>query len=240
MSQRKCEVIAALDVESGSRALELVEKLSGQIDYFKVGSRLFTSEGPPLIEAIRKNNGRVFLDLKFHDIPATVSGAVRAACRMGVDMITLHTTGGFEMMREAARTAAEVSRKGDSKRPLLVGVTILTSLEETDLEVISPVKYNIADIVSNLSGRAAEAGLDGIVCSVLEAADVRKKFGEDFVIVTPGIRPAGSGLNDQKRVATPTSAAEAGSNYLVIGRPIYQATRPEEAAARILAELEVI
>lgn len=240
MKPGRCEVIAALDVESGSRAMELVEELGGLIEYFKVGSRLFTSEGPSLIEAIRKKNGRVFLDLKFHDIPATVAGSVRVACRLGVNMMTLHTTGGFEMMREAARTAAEVSADLGIERPILVGVTILTSMEERDLEVISPVKYNIGDIVMRLSSRAEEAGLDGIVCSVLEAADIREKFPEDFVIVTPGIRPAGSGIDDQKRVATPTRAAEAGSNYLVIGRPLYQADRPAEAASGILEELEVL
>jgi orotidine-5'-phosphate decarboxylase len=234
MSSRESKVIAALDVESGSEALELVEELSGQIDFFKVGSRLFTAEGPPLIEAIGKKGGKVFLDLKFHDIPATVAGSVRAACRLGVNMMTLHTTGGFEMMREASRSAAEVSGDLGVERPLL------TSMEETDLEVISPVKYNISDIVNRLSARADQAGLDGIVCSVWEAGEIREKFRDDFVIVTPGIRPAGTGMDDQKRVATPTRAAEAGSDYLVIGRPIYKAPRPAEAAARILEELEVM
>ncbi|MBD3179329.1 MAG: orotidine-5'-phosphate decarboxylase [Candidatus Latescibacteria bacterium] len=240
MSGRECKVIAALDVQDGPRALELVDQLIGKIDFFKVGSRLFTAEGPPLVKAIREKGGRVFIDLKFHDIPATVAGAVKAACGLGVDMMTLHTTGGFEMMKEASRTAAEVSAELGRDRPVLVGVTILTSMEETDLEVISPVKYNIADIVHRLASRAEEAGLDGIVCSVWEAGDIREKFRDDFVIVTPGIRPAGTGMDDQKRVATPARAAEAGSDYLVIGRPIYQAPRPAEAAAGILEELEVL
>lgn len=238
MDRRDCEIISALDVESRAEALDLVKKLEGRIRFFKIGSRLFTSEGPALIEDIKKLGVKIFLDLKFHDIPATVSGSVRAACGLGVDMMTLHTTGGFEMMREAARAAAEASETSGEERPLLIGVTVLTSMEETDLEVISPVKYNIGDIVARLSQRAEEAGLDGIVCSVWEAADIRNRSGDDFIIVTPGIRPAGTGRDDQKRVATPADAVEAGSDFLVVGRPIYMASRPAEAAAGIISELE--
>ena len=231
------EVIVALDVEEGEKAIELVSELKEKVRYFKIGSRLFTAEGPAIVEKINALGCSVFLDLKFHDIPATVAGSVRAACNHGVRMMTLHAAGGFEMMRAAVREA-EIFEEIGAKRPLLVGVTVLTSMSVEDLETISPGLDKISEVVLRLAAKAKEAGLDGIVSSAWEAERIRMEFGDDFVIVTPGIRPSGYGKDDQKRVATPSLAAKAGSNFLVVGRPIYNASSPALAADAILRELE--
>ncbi|MBN2184940.1 MAG: orotidine-5'-phosphate decarboxylase [Candidatus Krumholzibacteriota bacterium] len=233
----KPEIIAALDVESRDDALSLVGSLRGTIGYFKVGSRLFTAEGPRMIDEINNMGASVFLDLKFHDIPATVAGAVKAACAIGVKMMTLHTCGGVDMMKAAADAAAETSAKTGLPRPLLVGVTVLTSMASQDLSAVSCYEGDVESLVLRRAGKALEAGLDGIVSSVHETEAIRKKFGDTPVIVTPGIRPVGSASGDQKRIATPAAARDAGSDYLVIGRPIYQAPYPVEAAEAILAEL---
>lgn len=235
--KKKPELIVALDVEEGEKALELVGELKEKIRYFKVGSRLFTAEGPLLVEKINDLGCSVFLDLKFHDIPATVAGSVRAACNHGVQMMTMHASGGFEMMRAAVREADKFEELG-AERPLLVGVTVLTSISAGDLETISPGFDEITEVVLRLAAKAKEAGLDGIVSSAWEAERIRKEFGEDFVIVTPGIRPSGYGRDDQKRVATPSISAKAGSNFLVVGRPIYNAVSPALAAEAIMRELE--
>ncbi len=231
------EVIVALDVESKAEALELVDELKEKIRYFKLGSRIFTSEGPALVRKIDRSGCLVFLDLKFHDIPATVAGSVRAACRLGVKMLTIHTTGGMEMMKAAAREADRFRESG-GRPPLLIGVTILTSMQTEDFELFSPGRKEMSELVLELALRAKEAGLDGVVSSAGEAGRVRKEFGEDFIIVTPGIRPSGHSEDDQKRVATPKSAAEAGSNFLVVGRPVYEASFPSQAVESILRELE--
>ncbi len=231
------EIIAALDVESREEALSLVRSLEGRIGYFKVGSRLFTAEGPGMVDEIRRLGASVFLDLKFHDIPATVAGSVRAACAIGARMLTLHTCGGVDMMKAAADAAADASAAAGVQRPVLVGVTVLTSMARGDLKAVSFYEGDVEDLVIRRAGKALEAGLDGIVSSVNEVAAIRREFGEGPVIVTPGIRPAGSSRGDQKRVATPAAARDAGSDYLVVGRPIYQAPSPAEAAEAILAEL---
>jgi len=233
----KPEVIAALDVEKKEDAFALVDSLKGIIRYFKVGSRLFTAEGPGMIKEISDRGGSVFLDLKFHDIPATVYGSVKAACGLGVRMMTLHTCGGVDMMKAAADAAVETSIKNGIERPIIVGVTVLTSMASEDLEAVSCYNGDLQSLVLRRASMALVAGLDGIVSSVNEAEAIRKEFGPDPVIVTPGIRPAGSATGDQKRVATPATACEAGSNFLVIGRPIYQAPSPADAAKAILAEL---
>lgn len=233
-------IIVALDVEDGAAALDLAGSLVGKVPFFKVGSRLFTAEGPGMIGRIKKLGASVFLDLKYHDIPATVAGSVRAAAGLGIDMLTLHTMGGVEMMRAAAGAALEGAEMFGGRRPLLVGVTVLTSMSREDLSAIAPVGGSVRDLVLKLAGRAREAGLDGVVASVEEAAAIKERFGRDFIVVTPGIRPAGGEKGDQKRVATPAQAAEAGSDYLVIGRPIIKASSPPEAAAAILKELEQV
>ena len=230
-------VIVALDVEDRSRAIELVEACGGAIEIFKIGSRLFTSEGPEIVGEIKALGASVFLDLKFHDIPATVEGAVRAATAMGVAMMTIHTSGGVEMMRAAAGAASTESKRLGVERPLVVGVTVLTSLSSEDLARTFGTTGALRDVVMRLADRAREAGLDGIVASVEEARCVKEALGTGFKVVTPGIRPAGAGVGDQKRVATPRAAREAGSDFLVVGRPIIEADSPREAAERILREL---
>lgn len=233
-------VIAALDVEDKTRAIELVRELSPSIGTFKIGSRLFTAFGPRIVEEIGALGGSIFLDLKFHDIPATVAGSVRAAASLGVAMMTIHTSGGVEMMRAAAAAAAEESEKRGARRPLVVGVTVLTSLSKGDLSKIFGAGGEVRDMVLRLAAQAREAGLDGVVASVEEARIVKAAHGADFTVVTPGIRPSGAGAGDQKRVATPRAAAEAGSDFLVVGRPIIEAPSPRAAARAILAELEEV
>ncbi len=237
MADRTPEVIVALDVEKGDQARELVEGLVSAVDFFKVGSRLFTAEGPSMVKGLLTAGARIFLDLKFHDIPATVAGSVRAATGLGVQMMTLHTWGGVDMMRAAADEAAGAAASAGIERPLLVGVTVLTSLSRGDLEGLIPRDAEISDIALQLAGNAKEAGLDGVVASVHETPIIKQRFGPDFIVVTPGIRPSGAEVGDQKRVATPRVAAEAGSDYLVVGRPIIQALSPLEAAAAIKNEL---
>jgi orotidine-5'-phosphate decarboxylase len=230
-------VIVALDVEERSRAIELVRLCSPAIRFYKIGSRLFTSEGPAIVGEIRSLGASVFLDLKFYDIPATVEGSVRAAAALGVAMMTIHTSGGLEMMRAAARAAADASKRLAIERPLVVGVTVLTSLSGDDLLRTFGTSGTVRDVVLRLASQAREAGLDGVVASVEEAGLIKEAVGRDFKVVTPGIRPAGAGAADQKRVATPRAARDAGSDFLVVGRPVIEASDPREAAGRILREL---
>lgn len=236
-SKRTPRIIAALDVEKRIDAISLVADLRGKVNLFKVGSRLFTSEGPGMISEINDAGGSVFLDLKFHDIPATVAGSVRAACGLHVFLMTIHTAGGYEMMKAAAQEVASFHEKTGLPRPKLVGVTVLTSMAAEDLAEASGYNGRVEDLVLKRAELAKKAGLDGIVASVKEAGRIREELGDSFVIVTPGIRPAGAAVGDQKRVATPRDAIEAGSDYLVIGRPIYQAESPGAAADAILAEM---
>jgi len=231
-------VIVALDVEERSRALGLVEACGSAVKIFKIGSRLFTSEGPGIVREIEALGASVFLDLKFHDIPATVEGSVRAATALGVSMMTIHTSGGIAMMRAAAEAASAESKRLGIERPLIVGVTVLTSLSGEDLARTFGTTGAAGDLVMRLAAQAREAGLDGVVASVEEARAVKEALGADFKVVTPGIRPAGAGVGDQKRVATPRAAREAGSDFLVVGRPIIEADSPREAAERILRELD--
>jgi len=231
-------IAVALDVEERARALELVRMLRPEIAMFKIGSRLFTSEGPPMIREMKALGASIFLDLKFHDIPATVAGAVRAASAMGVGMMTIHASGGLAMMRSAAEAAAEESARLRAERPLLVGVTVLTSLSADDLARLFGAAGGVRDTVLRLAELAREAGLDGVVASVEETALIKAKLGPDFLVVTPGIRPAGAGVDDQKRIATPRAARDAGADVLVVGRPVIEAPSPIEAARRMLEELE--
>jgi orotidine-5'-phosphate decarboxylase len=230
-------VIVALDVEERARALELVEACGSAIRIFKIGSRLFTSEGPGIVREIEALGASVFLDLKFHDIPATVEGSVRAATALGVSMMTIHTSGGVEMMRAAAGAASTESKRLGIERPLVVGVTVLTSLSGEDLARTFGTAGAVRDLVMRLAAQAREAGLDGVVASVEEARAIKDALEPGFKVVTPGIRPAGAGVGDQKRVATPRAAREAGSDFLVVGRPVIEADSPRDAAERILAEL---
>ena len=231
-------VIVALDVENRDRALEIVTLTSPAIGLYKVGSRLFTSEGPAIVKEIGSRGASVFLDLKFHDIPATVEGSVRAATALGVAMMTIHTSGGLEMMRAAARAASDESKRLSIVRPIVVGVTVLTSLSKEDLSRTFGTIGTVRDLVLRLATQAREAGLDGVVASVEEARPIKDELGEGFKVVTPGIRPTGAAAGDQKRIATPRAAREAGSDYLVVGRPVIEAPSPRAAAEQILRELE--
>jgi orotidine-5'-phosphate decarboxylase len=225
-------LIVALDLPSADQALSLVDQLGEPADYFKVGAQLFTRHGPDLVSELKDRGRRVFLDLKYYDIPNSVGRAVEAAAELGVDMLTLHSAGGTSMMR-AARAAV-----GDDG-PLLIGVTLLTSFTAAEVEDVWDKELrSIRDEVARLAALAARAGLDGVVASALEVESLKRKHGTGFVVVTPGIRPAGEAAGDQVRTATPAEAARAGADYLVVGRPIYAAADPAAVFQRLLAEAQ--
>ena len=224
-------VIVALDYAAASPALDLAERLSPQLCRLKVGKELFTRCGPALVEKLQRMGFDVFLDLKFHDIPNTVAGAVRAAAELGVWMVNVHAGGGCRMM-----TAAAESLQAFSTKPLLIGVTVLTSMSDEDLLELGYTE-SAGQRVLRLAALAADSGLDGVVCSALEAAELRRVRGSDFRLVTPGIRLAGDAAGDQRRVVTPADAVAMGSDYLVIGRSVTAAADPLAALQRIQAEL---
>ncbi|MCX6561863.1 MAG: orotidine-5'-phosphate decarboxylase [Candidatus Aminicenantes bacterium] len=228
-------IITALDVESKAQALALVRDLDEAV-LFKVGLELFTAEGPALLREIKALGKGVFLDLKLHDIPNTVGEAARIGVRLGAKMMTIHTSGGSEMMTRATATAGEEAAKLGTDKPILLGVTILTSLKNDDLAAIGMTPDTSGQVL-RLAALAKASGMTGVVCSAQEIEIVRKEVGPDFLIVTPGIRPAGSTAQDQKRIMTPALAVSKGSDYLVVGRPITQAASPREAFAKIVAEL---
>ncbi len=231
----KRRIIVALDVEKSEEAISLVKKLD-EVEVFKVGLRLFILDGPPLIKEIQRLGKRVFLDLKFHDIPNTVSDAIRASLRHGAFMITLHASGGSEMMKRAREAAEDEAEKQKVARPLLLAVTVLTSLRDKELKEIGIEKGVISE-VENLAQIAAESGMDGVVCSPQEIEIIKKNYGDSLLLVVPGIRPAWAEAQDQKRIMTPGLAFQKGADYLVIGRPIIKHPSPEEAYRKILKEL---
>ncbi len=225
------QLLVALDVDTAAQARALADRLRGVVGGFKIGSRLFTSEGPALATELAARGDRVFLDLKFHDIPTTVAGAVRAATRLGVWMVNVHASGGGDMMRAAREAAAEEAARRSSRPPLVIAVTMLTSLSEAALPELG-VTAGIADQVERLARLAQASGLDGVVASPQEIEIIRRRCGSSFAIVTPGIRDAG-GHDDQRRTMTAADAIAAGATYLVVGRPIVAAPDPREAADRI-------
>jgi orotidine-5'-phosphate decarboxylase len=230
------KIILALDVESFKEAERFVELLRDYIGIFKVGKQLFTHCGPKLIKMVHHHRGKVFLDLKYHDIPHTAARAVEEACKLKVFMLTLHAMGGRKMMQEAVEASIKMARKLSSTPPLILAVTILTSLQKEDLKEIgidSPVK----EMVLHLAKLSQQAGVNGVVASAREAALIRDTCGRNFIIVTPGIRPKGKGPDDQKRTLTPREAISAGSDYIVIGRPVLKALDPLEVARGIVQEL---
>jgi orotidine-5'-phosphate decarboxylase len=228
------QIIVALDVDSRAEALNLVNQLKGRVALFKIGSQLFTSEGPGLVREIVRHGERVFLDLKFHDIPNTVTKAVLAAAALGVSMLTLHTSGGLKMMSAAANAVKQMP--DIQERPQLLGVTVLTSLADADLVQVG-MSAGVASQVTRLAKLAEEAGLNGVVASPSELSLLRGQLGRTMKIVTPGIRPAGSEANDQSRIATPAAALQGGADYLVIGRPITASSDPAASLEKILREL---
>ena len=230
-------LIVALDVDSLAQAERLAERLDGLVRRFKIGSQLFTAGGPAVVEAIQKRGAEVFLDLKFHDIPNTVAGAAREAARLGVFMFNVHASGGLAMMKAAADGAAAAAVELSVRRPLAIAVTVLTSLDRAALHRELGVTSSVEGHVLHLAELAREAGLDGTVASPVEIAAIRRSLGAAWVIVTPGVRPAGSAAGDQSRVATPGAATRAGAHYLVVGRPITGAPDPAAAAAAILEEM---
>lgn len=225
------KIIVALDFPSASAAEALYTQLDPALCKVKVGKELFTRAGPALVEDLVKRGFAVFLDLKFHDIPNTVAQACRAAAELGVWMVNVHASGGRTML-EAAREAVGTAQD----RPLLIAVTVLTSLKEADLNEVG-INSTVEVQVERLAGLSHDCGLDGVVCSPKEVTKLRHSLGSDFCLVTPGIRPAGSDVGDQKRIMTPAEALQAGASYLVIGRPITQAADPMAAMNSIEQEI---
>ncbi len=229
------KIILALDLDTRKEALGLARRLPSA-RCFKIGLRLYTAEGPRLLQDIARMGKRIFLDLKLHDIPNTVAGAVKAAIGMHVDMMTLHASGGLDMMRRAAEEASNEAAKKQVARPQLLAVTVLTSLQDADLKKMN-IQSSSLEMVLTLASLAEEAGMDGIVCSPREISAVRKQVKPGFKVVTPGIRPVWAAAQDQKRIMTPAEAVRLGSDYLVIGRPVISASSPEKALERIIREL---
>jgi orotidine-5'-phosphate decarboxylase len=230
-------LIVALDVPSLAEAERLLDRLEGQVTHFKIGSQLFTASGPAAVLAVQKRGAEVFLDLKFHDIPNTVAAAAREATRLGAFMFNVHASGGRAMMAAAATGAAAAAKELAVRRPLVLAVTVLTSLDRAVLHREVGVPSSVEGHVLRLATLARDAGLDGAVASPNEVAAIRRSLGAGWVIVTPGVRPAGSDAGDQSRIATPAAAASAGAHYLVVGRPITAAADPARAAAEILEEM---
>ncbi len=224
------EVIVALDYPSAEEALSMVERLGPSATFYKVGLELYSRSGPGVVESLTAMGKHVFLDLKLHDIPNTVVGAMRSAADLGVDLITVHTAGGSAMLEAAAGASGSHTR--------VLGLTVLTSLTPAELEVVWGREIrSIQQEVGRLTDLAVECGLDGVVASALEATWIRNRVDRDFLVVTPGIRPSGTDPADQRRVATPADAVAAGSDYLVVGRTITQAADPHAALEGLLAEM---
>ena len=224
-------IVVPLDFAESKSALDLCARLSPELCRLKIGKELFTASGPALVEALQKQGYDIFLDLKYHDIPNTVAKACAAAASLGVWMVNVHASGGITMLN-AAREAIDQS----SHQPLLIAVTVLTSMSQGDMASVG-INRSVVEQVSHLAGLTKEAGLDGVVCSAQEAPQLKQEFGNDFCLVTPGIRPATANQDDQKRIMTPAEAISAGSHYLVIGRPITQAPDPLAALEAIQSEI---
>lgn len=229
-------IICALDTTDVAKATALAGELSGNVGAVKLGLEFFTANGAAGVKEVTKGGAPLFLDLKFHDIPNTVAGAVRATAGINAFMMTVHAAGGKAMLEAANNAAWEVAQKTAKPKPLIVAVTVLTSLDEDDLVSIG-VKNSMKDQVRKLADLAQSSGLDGIVCSPFEIALLRKHIGPEFKLVVPGIRPEGSAAGDQKRVMTPKEALKLGADYLVIGRPITGASSPKNAAQEIVSQL---
>jgi orotidine-5'-phosphate decarboxylase len=230
-------IIAALDVPTAEQALKLADEIAPAVGAFKIGSELFTAAGPDIVKKIRERGALVFLDLKFHDIPNTVAKAVAAAVQLDIQMLTVHVSGGFEMLKIAEHVAQENAWKLGRTPPLVLGVTVLTSFDSGALREIGS-DANVEFQVRRLATLATKAGLRGLVCSPLEISALRKILPASTQLVTPGIRLDEAEADDQKRTLTPREAIQAGANWIVIGRPIYAAENPRAAAEKILESLK--
>lgn len=229
----QCELILALDLEDREEALKLLRGLGDSLGWVKIGLQLFTAYGPDLVREVADMGYRVFLDLKLHDIPNTVAKAVQSISRLPVDLLTLHACGGAEMIQWAEKSRAE-----HAPELKLLAVTVLTSMDSAQLNTLN-VQATAEAQVRHLAGLSLQAGAQGLVCSSLELAPLRAAYGRDPVIVTPGIRPKGASADEQKRIMTPADAAQAGSDFIVVGRPILRAEDPAAAARAIRAELSI-
>ena len=227
------ELIVALDVNSRQEAVEKVKAIGESVGFYKIGLELFTAEGPDVVKAVKDLGKRIFLDLKFHDIPRTVERAVKSGAKLGVDLMTIHSVGGKAMIRAAADAAAEFGANG----PKILAVTVLTSLDQTDLADVGIVGRTPAEQVVAMAKFATENGAHGLVCSPKEVGTLSKMLKTGTLFITPGVRPAGSAVGDQKRVATPAEAVRDGATHLVVGRPILAAPDPVVAAKAIRAEM---
>jgi orotidine-5'-phosphate decarboxylase len=232
----KNPIIAALDVPSAEPALKLAEQIAPAVGAFKIGKELFVAAGPDIVKRVRATGTSVFLDLKFHDIPNTVAKAVASATRLDVQMLTIHTSGGGEMMRAAEKSAQDTARSLGRPAPLVLGVTVLTSMDSNSLSEIG-CEANVGQQVARLAALAVKSGLRGLVCSPLEIAELRRLLPAEIQLVTPGIRTGAEKADDQKRTLTPREAIQAGASWLVVGRPIYAAENPRAAAEKILESL---
>lgn len=233
MIMNKPELIVALDRASSREAGVILDKIPETIKWYKVGLELFIADGPAALSMLRTKGKKIFLDIKLHDIPNTVARAVHTAAGYGISLLTVHALGGEAILRSAVEAAKTIG----AGAPKIIAVTILTSHSQNDLEAIG-IREKISDQVLALAELALKCGVDGLVASVNEAQMLRKKLGKDFILVVPGIRPAGSATQDQKRIATPAFAVEAGADFLVVGRPIIDANDPCAAATAILAEMQ--
>lgn len=236
-SSMRERLIVALDLDDVDKVKALVRLLAGEVGMFKVGKQLFTHAGPAVVKLIHEMGGEVFLDLKFHDIPSTVAKAAIEATRLGVKMFNVHASGSLGMMRQTVREVSRVCRQEMLRRPIMLAVTVLTSLNKSDLEKVG-VDGEVADQVVRLALLTREAGMDGVVASPHEAMGIRTACGRRFIIVSPGIRPQRGRRNDQRRVMTPGEAVRAGVDYIVVGRPIMEAKDPLAAVREIISEME--
>tara|TARA_B100001248_G_scaffold217689_1_gene172877 strand:+ start:2013 stop:2726 length:714 start_codon:yes stop_codon:yes gene_type:complete len=233
MSKPSCQLILALDLPDQQQALNFLDKTGGQLQWVKIGLQLFTKHGPDFVKAVADKGYKIFLDLKLHDIPNTVASSVKSLSQLPIELLTLHTAGGSEMMRAAVQAAQETA-----PNLKLLGVTVLTSMDEAGLQELS-ISQSPQERVVHLAKLGVEAGLPGLVCSALELPVLRKELGPSPLLVTPGIRPAGSATDEQKRVTTPKDAAQQGASFIVVGRPILKAQDPQNAVETILTDLHL-
>lgn len=229
------ELIVALDVNTKEEAVAKVKAIGDSVDFYKIGLELFTAEGPDVVKAVKELGKRIFLDLKFHDIPRTVERAVKSGAKLGVDLMTIHSVGGKAMIQAAAQAAAEFG----AAAPKILAVTVLTSLDQSDLEDVGIKGRTPAEQVEAMARFAIDNGANGLVCSPKEVGNLSKMLKAGTLFITPGVRPAGAAVGDQKRVATPADAVRDGSTHLVVGRPILAAEDPVAAAKAIRAEMAI-